>query len=44
MQDKCKNCKLGRFCEENNAIKPECKHYKPKEDERQEIVLNEMRY
>lgn len=44
MQDKCKNCKLGRFCEENNAIKPECKQYKDKEEEIQEIVIDEMRY
>lgn len=44
MQGKCQNCKLGRFCEENNANKPDCKQYKDKEEEIQEIVLNEMRY
>lgn len=44
MQEKCKNCKLGRFCEENNVNKPDCKQYKEKEEEIQEIVLNEMRY
>lgn len=44
MQENCKNCKLGRFCEENNAIKANCNYAKPKEDEIQENVLEEMRY
>lgn len=44
MQENCKNCKLGRFCEENNATKANCNYAKPKEDEIQENVLEEMRY
>lgn len=44
MYEICKNCKLEQLCEENKANKPDCKHYREKEEEIQEIVLNEMRY
>lgn len=44
MQENCNNCKLGRFCEENNVIKANCKYAKPKEEKIQENVLEEMRY
>lgn len=44
MQEKCKNCKMGQFCEENNAIKDGCKYAQPKDDEIQQNVLTELRY
>lgn len=44
MQEKCKNCKLGQICEENNAIKDSCRYAKPKDDEIQQNVLTELRY
>lgn len=44
MQEECKNCKMGQFCEENNTIKDACKYVKPKDKEIQENVLSELRY
>ena len=44
MQESCKNCKMGQFCEENNAVKDACKYVKPKDKEIQENVLSELRY
>lgn len=44
MREKCKNCKMWQFCEENNAIKDGCKYAQPKDDEIQQNVLTELRY
>lgn len=44
MQENCKNCKLGRFCEENNTIKDGCKYVQPKDEEILQNVLTELRY